>query len=75
MYYVYVLDPSGNPLMPTTRYGKVRRMLKSGQAVAARTKPFTIRLAYDPATSVMQDITAGNDPGRTNIGPGGQNLL
>ena len=31
--------------MPTTRYGKVRRMLKSGQAVAARTKPFTIRLA------------------------------
>ena len=25
MYYVYVLDPSGNPLMPTTRYGKVRQ--------------------------------------------------
>ena len=68
MYYVYVLDPSGNPLMPTTRYGKVRRMLKSGQAVAARTKPFTIRLAYDPATVITQDITAGKDPGRTNIG-------
>ena len=68
MYYVYVLDPSGNPLMPTTRYGKVRRMLKSGQAVAARTKPFTIRLAYEPVTVVMQDITAGKDPGRTNIG-------
>ena len=36
MYYVYVLNPSGNPLMPTTRYSKVRRMLKSGQAVFAQ---------------------------------------
>ena len=32
MNYVYVLDKEGKPLMPTTRYGKVRRMLKSGLA-------------------------------------------
>lgn len=25
---VYVLDKDGNPLMPTERHGKVRRMLK-----------------------------------------------
>lgn len=68
MYYVYVLDSSGNPLMPTTRYGKVRRMLKSGQAVAVRTKPFTIRLTYEPNTKTTQLITLGIDPGRTNIG-------
>lgn len=68
MYYVYVLDSSGSPLMPTTRYGKVRRMLKTGQAVAVNTKPFTIRLTYDPATVILQNVTAGNDPGRTNIG-------
>ena len=32
MVYVFVLDRDGNPLMPTTRCGKVRRMLKNGQA-------------------------------------------
>lgn len=39
MNYVYVLDPEGKPLMPTTRYGKVRRMLKSGQAKSVRNLP------------------------------------
>lgn len=34
MRYVYVLDVDGNPLMPTRRYGWVRRMLKSGKANA-----------------------------------------
>lgn len=68
MNYVYVLSPDGEPLMPTTRYGKVRRMLKSGQAVPVTTVPFTIRLAYFPQTSVCQQVTAGFDPGRTNIG-------
>ena len=68
MKYVYVLGPDGKPLMPTTRYGKVRRMLKSGQAVPVTTVPFTIRLTYTPQTSVCQPVTAGFDPGRTNIG-------
>ena len=30
--YVYVLDMNGNPLMPTKRFGKVRRMLRDGLA-------------------------------------------
>ena len=68
MRYVYVLDMDGNPLMPTCRYGKVRRMLKSGQAKVASTVPFTIRLTYRPATHVLQPVTVGIDPGRTNIG-------
>lgn len=68
MNYVYVLDPDGKPLMPTTRYGKVHRMLKTGQAVPVTTVPFTIRLTYTPQTSVCQMVTAGFDPGRTNIG-------
>ena len=68
MYYVYVLDSSGSLLMPTTRYGKVRRMLMSGQAVAVRTKPFTIQLTYEPDTKATQPVTLGIDPGRTNIG-------
>lgn len=40
MRYVYVLDVDGKPLMPTCRYGKVRRMLKSGQAKAVVVKLF-----------------------------------
>ena len=66
--YVYVLDVDGKPLMPTCRCGKVRRMLKSGQAKVASTVPFTIRLTYRPATHVLQPVTVGIDPGRTNIG-------
>lgn len=67
-YYVYVLDKDGKPMMPTTRYGKVRRMLRSGQAVAVRTKPFTIRLTSEPETHITQRVASGEDPGRTNIG-------
>ena len=65
---VYVLDREGGKLMPTTRFGKVRRMLKSGQAKVIRTKPFTIQLLYEPETHVVQKVVLGIDPGRTNIG-------
>ena len=68
MRYVYVLDMDGNPIMPTKRFGKVRRMLKSGQAKAVSTVPFTIRLTYQTKTHVIQPVTVGIDPGRTNIG-------
>ena len=68
MRYVYVLDMDGKPLMPTCRYRKVRRMLKSGQAKVVSTVPFTIRLTYQPETRVLQPVTVGIDPGRTNIG-------
>ena len=68
MDYIYVLDTKGNPLMPTKRFGKVRRMLKCGKAVAVTTVPFTIQLTYEPETKEKQDIILGIDPGRTNIG-------
>ena len=29
---VYVLNKDGHPLMPTERHGKVRRMLRNGEA-------------------------------------------
>ena len=44
---VYVVNKKGKPLMPTTRYGKVKRLLKSGKAVVINNNPFTIRLKYD----------------------------
>jgi len=66
--YVYVLDKDGNPMMPTQRFGWVRRALKSGKAVVVKTIPFTIRLTYETETHVVQPIRVGIDPGRTNIG-------
>lgn len=68
MKYVYVLDMNGHPMMPTRRFGKVRRMLKSGQAKVVSTVPFTIRLTYQTKTHITQPVTVGIDPGRTNIG-------
>ena len=68
MYVVYVLDKEGHPLMPTTRFGKVRRMLRDGKAKAVTTTQFTIQLTYEPATHVTQPLHGGTDPGRTNIG-------
>ncbi len=64
---VYVLDKDGKPLMPTQRFGKVRRMLKSGEAIPVRKHPFTIQLTYE-STHYKQPVVLGQDPGRTNIG-------
>ena len=67
MYVVYVLNQSGKPLMPTRRFGHVRRLLKSGMAKAVSTKPFIIRLQYI-SSDTKQPLHGATDPGRTNIG-------
>lgn len=66
---VYVVSKSGKPLMPTKRYGKVRRLLKSGLAVPISNIPFVIRLKYN-TDNYTQDLWAGIDIGRENIGMG-----
>ena len=70
-HYVYVLNKDGNPLMPTQRYGWVRRALKNGKAVVKQRLPFTIQLTYEPETHEVQPVCLGIDPGRTNIGLAG----
>lgn len=50
---VHVLDIFGRPMMPTKRFGKVRRLLKDGEARVARKKPFTIQLLYKTDTNVV----------------------
>ena len=64
---VYVQNLNGEPLMPTTRNGKVRRMLKKGLATVVQTEPFVIRLNYETSNKV-QDITLGVDAGVSFIG-------
>ena len=67
MAMVYVQNKDGKPLMPTTRCGHVRHLLKIGKARVVERIPFTIRLLYETA-DVTQPLYLGIDPGRTNIG-------
>jgi hypothetical protein len=64
---VFVLAKSGQPLMPTQRFGKVRRMLKDGRAKVVSHEPFKIQLQYE-ATAYLQPVTLGIDAGYETIG-------
>lgn len=64
---VYIQDIDGKPLMPTTRHGKVRRLLKSNKAVVVNLCPFTIRLTYI-SDSYKQEIVLGVDAGTKHVG-------
>ena len=66
--YVYVLSKDKKPLMPTKRFGKVRRLLKNKQAKVVKRCPFTIQLLYTPKTNVIQDCILGIDTGSKFIG-------
>lgn len=44
---VQVLGKNGQLLSTTTRYGKVRRLLKEGKAKVVEESPFTIQLLYE----------------------------
>lgn len=67
MEYVYVLDKNGSPLMPTSRCGKVRRLLNRGEARVIRREPFTIQLLKE-TTNNTQPISLGVDTGASHIG-------
>ena len=64
---IYVLDINGQPLMPTSRCGKVRRLLKTNKAKVIKRCPFTIQLNYE-TTNHKQEITLGIDAGSKTIG-------
>ena len=66
-YQVYVVSKNGKPLMTTKRFGKVRRLLKSGRAKVICRKPFTIQLLYE-TTEYTQKLILGIDPGGRDIG-------
>lgn len=66
--FVYVLNIDDHPLMPTRRFGKVRRMLRDGQAKVVRREPFTIKLLYEPETQEVRNITLGVDTGSSKVG-------
>ena len=64
---VYVQDINGKPMMPTTRHGKVRRLLKDKKAVVVNLCPFTIKLMY-VTSDYKQEIVLGVDAGTKHVG-------
>lgn len=55
MTVVYVLDKNGEMLMPTQRFGKVRKWLRDGQAKVYRREPFTIKLLFENENRMLQE--------------------
>jgi 5-methylcytosine-specific restriction endonuclease McrA len=66
--FVYVISKNGQPLMPTSRFGKVRRLLKNKQAKVVKRCPFTIQLLYEPKTMIVQEVVLGQDTGSKHVG-------
>ena len=64
---VYVLNKDGNPLMPTERLGRVRRLLKEHRAVVVNYHPFTVKLTYD-CPNRTQEVLLGVDAGSKHVG-------
>ena len=64
---VYVLNIDGNPLMPTERLGRVRRLLKENGAIIVNYHPFTIKLTYD-CPNRTQEVSLGVDAGSKHVG-------
>ena len=64
---VYVINKQGQALMPTERFGKVRRLLKNSLAHVVCSIPFTIQLDYD-TTDYTQPVSLGVDAGSKHIG-------
>lgn len=67
MTTIFVIAKDGAPLMPTTKPGKVRRMLKDGRAKIYSHRPFTIQLTYD-TTKYTQPIEFCCDTGDHHVG-------
>ena len=64
---VYVISKQGQPLMPCSKHGKIRHLLKSGKAKVVKRCPFTIQLTYD-CPNYRQEVVLGQDTGSKHIG-------
>ena len=64
--YVYVINKTGNPLMPCSP-AKAKHLLKAGKAKCIQKTPFTIKLLWNCEENT-QEIVAGMDTGSKVIG-------
>ena len=65
---VYLISKDGQPLMPISRCGKVRRLLKSKRAKVIKRCPFTIKLLFEPKNDFVEECYCGVDTGSKHVG-------
>ena len=65
---VFVLDKDGKPMMPTRRFGWVRRGIRDGKLKIVSVMPFVVQVCYDIEEPVTQPLRAGIDIGYSHIG-------
>lgn len=65
---VYVISKDGQPLMPISRCGKVRRLLKSKRAKVIKRCPFTIKLLFESENDFVEECYCGVDTGSKHVG-------
>ena len=65
---VYVISKDGQPLMPISRCGKVRRLLKSKRAKVIKRCPFIIKLLFEPENDFVGECYCGVVTGSKHIG-------
>ena len=65
---VYVISKDGQPLMPISRCGKVRRLLKSKRAKVIKRCPFIIKLLFEPENDFVGECCCGVDTGSRHVG-------
>ena len=66
MQKTYIQNKEGEPLMPTTRCGAVRRWLRDNKAIVVNLCPFTIQLKWDCENN-KQEVIVGLDTGAVNV--------
>ena len=66
-YIVYVISKDGKPLMPITRRGKVRHLLRDKAAKIVNYRPFTIQLTTETRNEV-DEVILGIDTGYQHVG-------
>jgi hypothetical protein len=73
MIRVSVLNPDGNPAMPT-KPSRARRWLRDGKAIIVHNdlNVFCIQLVAEPSGRKTQDVVVGVDPGKLFTGVGVQ---
>lgn len=62
---IFVISKQGEPLMPTKRYGKVRHMLKNGEAKIVKRDPFLVIQLLKDTNDFIQPLSGGMDIGNT----------
>lgn len=59
----YILNPNGEPLMPTSRYRHIKELINQGKAVKVSSKPFVAKLLHSTQMKRTSPRATRKSPG------------